>query len=196
VASSLINCAGMGQDEDTQAGVLLLTAWNDPEEFRGLKLGQSLKGQIQKCPPNFRESKKRCWAQVGQPNAYGEVLYQLHNFGPIGNLPQGSMIAIEVHNRLHSISITMSHDLYSQLRDTVLQRYGTPTSEHTEEVVTKAGVKWPTKTIIWHGSYIIIELFERVVHADKTTLHAHTLEFVDHLRRKDSQQQKKGASDL
>jgi hypothetical protein len=84
------------------------------------------------------------------------------------------MTGTEMRDRLHSIMITMNHDLYPRLRDAVLQRYGPPTSEHTEEVVTKAGIKWPNKTMIWRGSSIIVELVERVVRADETTLQAYT----------------------
>jgi hypothetical protein len=106
------------------------------------------------------------------------------------------MYATQLNDRLVWIVVTMTHDAYSRLRDIVLQRYGRPTSEVTEEVVTKAGVKWPSLISRWLGSRVSIELHERSVRVDQTTLTAYTPQFAEHEQRKRSEERKKGGRDL
>jgi hypothetical protein len=177
-------------------GPMAIAAWNEPDEFRGLKVGQNLKDQTRECPPIPLDAKERCWKLITPPNAHGEAAYTLHNFGPIGDLSGGTMYARQLNDRLVWIAITMTHDGYSRLRDIVLQRYGRPTSESTEEVVTKAGVKWPNQISRWLGSRVNIELRERSVRMDQTSLTAYTVEFTEHKQRMRSEERKKGGGDL
>jgi hypothetical protein len=170
--------------------------WNEPDEFRGLKLGQNLRDQSRECPEFPSATQNRCWKQIGPPDAYGSTLYTLHNFGPVGDLSGGAMYARQLNDRLVWIAITMAHDGYSRLRDIVLQRYGRPTSESTEEVVTKAGVKWPKVISRWLGSRVNIELYERSLRVDQTSLTAYTAEFTEHEQRKRREEGKKGGRDL
>jgi hypothetical protein len=85
---------------------------------------------------------------------------------------------------------------YSRLRDIVLQRYGHPTSESTEEVVTKTGVKWPNVISRWVGSRVNIVLHERRLRVDQISLTAYTAEFTEHEQRKFREEPKKGGRDL
>ncbi|HEX9872523.1 MAG TPA: hypothetical protein VGC99_28785 [Candidatus Tectomicrobia bacterium] len=170
--------------------------WNEPDEFRGLKLGQNVRDQVRECPEFPSATQNRCWKQSGPPDAHGLTSYTLHNFGPIGDLSAGTMYATQLHDRLGWIAITMPHDRYSRLRDIVLQRYGRPTSEVSEEVVTKTGVKWPSLISRWLGSRVNIELHERSVRVDQTSLTAYTAEFVEFEQRKGSEERKKGGRDL
>jgi hypothetical protein len=177
-------------------GPMSIAAWNEPEEFRGLRLGQNLRDQARECPPSLLEAKERCWKLVAPPDAYGSTVYTLHNFGPIGDLSGGTMFANQWNDRLIWIAVKMTHDGYSRLRDIVLQRYGRPTSEYTEEVVTKAGVRWPNQISRWQGSRVSIELHERSSRVDQTTLSAYTAELLEYEQRKRSEERKKGGRDL
>jgi hypothetical protein len=170
--------------------------WNEPDEFRGLKLGQNVRDQARECPRSPSDTKERCWTLVVPPDAEGSALYELRNFGPIGDLSGGAMAAKQWHDRLIRIEVTMSHDGYLRLRDIALERYGRPTSEVTEEVVTKAGVKWPNQISRWQGSRVSIELEERSSRVDRTTLSAYTAEFPEHEQRKFREEPKKGGRDL
>jgi len=106
------------------------------------------------------------------------------------------MGAQQWHDRLIWIEVTMSHDGYSRLRDIVRQRYGRPTSEVTEEVVTKAGVKWPNQISRWQGSRVSIELEERSLRIDHTSLTVYTAELAEYEQGKRREERKKGGRDL
>jgi hypothetical protein len=171
-------------------------SWNEPDEFRGLKLGQNLRDQARQCPERYWDTKERCWKQVAPPDAHGSTLYTLHNFGPIGDLSTGEMYATQLNDRLAWIATTIGHNGDERLRGIMVERYGRPTSESTEEVVTKTGVKWPSLTSRWLGSRVNIELHERSGRIDQPMLTAYTAEYTAHEQRKRSEERKKGGRDL
>jgi hypothetical protein len=43
--------------------------WNEPDEFRGLKLGQNVRDQARECPRSPSDTKERCWTLLVPPGA-------------------------------------------------------------------------------------------------------------------------------
>jgi hypothetical protein len=182
-------------------------AWNEPNEFRGVKFGEDLTKSITACPSEFStysptkklykpwETKKRCWELYQVDTKSGENFYWLHNFGLIGDVFV-KMFGIQLNRKLGEIELQFSSQSFTQLLTIFMARYGEPSIQETEEVTNALGAKFPNRIAEWHGERLSIRMKERWGKVDEGAVKLTTDFWLDHLTKKVINRVKKGRDDL
>jgi len=124
-----------------------------------------------------------------------ELMYQLHNFGPIGEVPV-TLFAFQVEGKLGALIARFSSDHFGTLFAILKERYGNPTNEDIREWKSRAGATFPNRIARWMGKTISIGLDERGSKIDQGVLSYETVYMREYTEAKKKQSVKKGASDL
>ena len=176
-----------------------LFAYEEPDSFAGLKFGEDLTTQIEKCPSSsyggidvlkILQSKIRCYDPIGAPQSY-----LLYNIGEIQRDVK-NIFAHQVDGKLAAATLTFDSSKTRVLLSILKERYGEPTIERVEPWVSKGGVKTTSMEATWKGQNVSITLTERSYKIDQGSINYSTEAWREHLKRKEAEQVKKGASGL
>lgn len=179
-----------------------LFAYEEPDSFAGLKFGEDLTTQIEKCPSvdfsslfldkqKVRVSGTRCYWPVGTP----AVFYSLYNMGEI----QHEVKDIWAHlldSKLAAVTLIFNSSKTSVLLSILRERYGEPTAQSVQPWVSKGGVKTTSTLVIWKGRNVSITLTERSHTIEEGSIRYSTEAWIEHLKRTEAEKIKKGASGL
>jgi hypothetical protein len=158
-----------------RSGLLLLTlslqipeysfAYNEPDNFAGLRFGQDLTKQMQQCPyvslgsgakspdgKKIRASGVRCYHRGGD-------VYALWNMGELEH--QFDMIdAQQIDGKLEYIYLAFRTNKFPTVFSLLQQRYGTPTQESRRSLTSKQRRSITSKHVVWKGRNVSITLDE------------------------------------
>lgn len=153
-------------------------AWTEPDNFRGLKFGDSLTKQIPECPydlspsKSYRssQSKEPCWQDTvlnqylkGDP---AKIYYVISNVGRLGDVAM-TVDAVELHGKLARVELTFNSGDFHKLLAIFKEAYGSPTSTDIKQWRSKAGASFTNFTATWIGGKITIHVEERGSKVDR-----------------------------
>jgi hypothetical protein len=167
-----------------------LFAYEEPDSFAGLKFGEDLTTQIEKCPGYGSRSTTRCYEPIGTP-----PFYVLHNIGEIQREVK-LIFANQVDDKLAAVNLAFDSSKTRVLLSILKERYGDPTIESVEPWVSQGGVKTTSMQAIWKGQNVRITLRERSYKIDQGSIIYSTEAWSEHLKRIEAEKIKKGASGL
>lgn len=135
-------------------------SWSSqPDTFLGVPLGGDFPGDIPKCPFPSSSTAAPCYDTSGTDD--GDYR--------IANTPQLSfpymLTVTPIDGRIALITLHTGIWNFSQLKQTLLAKFGSPQTSATITVQTLAGVKYPSERLMWRGTTVDMEADER----DKTT---------------------------
>ena len=195
-------------------------AWNEPDNFRGLKFGEDVTKAIPECsytvsrlgPEEFRIpvpsdlKKGPCWMEnMPDKNKYiypnlvaggiDKGTYTLFGLGPIGDVSVKTY-ARQLEDKLALIGLSFPSASAGKLLATLKERYGDPTIEKVEDWQSKAGAKFTNLTASWIGKRVSIVFNERGSTIDRGTISYMTDFWLAHQEQRREDVIKKGAKDL
>ncbi len=171
-------------------------AYDEPDNFAGLKFGQDLTKQMRPC-------------RLVKDTEYGERCYV---DGPADGIREGDSFTLrnvvdflrhdpearQLNGKLAMVSFTFNNRTGED--ETVLailtRRYGAPTEQRQEPWVSRAGVRTTNLNVTWEGKNVTIFFEERGSTIDQGHVTYVTRAWIDHLRKRQAEKAKKGASGL
>lgn len=182
----------------------LVFAYDEPDNFAGLKFGEALSKQIAECPymlpplnslPNLtkiRASGARCYARLVLS---GEPFYVLFNMGDFQE--EVSEIQAELWNgNIAQIRLMFPSSNASNLLAIFEQRYGKPTAKVQQPWMSKGGLKTTSLVAYWKGTNVSIIFNERYDTVDTGIIMYSTSAFIAEGERLKAEAIRKRASGL
>lgn len=161
-------------------------AWNEPEDFRGLRFGEDLTKALPQCS-NYLD-KQRCWSPISAE-------YYHLQLGSLGEWTLNTT-AEQIKGRLAKVTIDVPSFTTGSMFDLLKTRYGEPTNMETKSWRSKAGATFSKLTADWVGTNVSIYFEERGSRVDKGTVRYVTAEYERLLTEKYKQERNKAAGDL
>jgi len=131
--------------------------WNEPEEFRGIKWGTSIKealsivdGEMQR-----RHDAKDTPFTIWAPENITESMFTWKTV--VGHAPV-TMLFFFYNGGFSQVSLSFSSTSSEYMRDAFKEKYGAPTSEKTVEVQNRTGAKFQNVQTRWIGEKVFISL--------------------------------------
>lgn len=143
---------------------LLLWAWEEPDNFQGLRFGVDVTQAMPEClqdTPSAQQrqtveaSRARCWQKVADDRVI------LHNVGPMGEVGVYVM-AEQVAHKLAQVSVIFSSPQFPRVLSWLQAQYGGPTATATHTWTLETGASLTTATATWVGKRLVISVAERV----------------------------------
>lgn len=125
-----------------------LFAYEEPDNFAGLKFGEDLTTQMEKCSSFAPRSGPRCYQPLG-------TIYSLYNVGEIQRELK-RIFAHQVDGKLAAVTLNFDTSRTSVFFSILTERYGEPTTQTQEPWVSKGGVKTTSTLAIWKGRNVSI----------------------------------------
>ncbi len=197
-----------------------VVAYDEPDNFAGLKFGEDLTKQMEECPidtflenilkQNLRgriddnmmsrqydyakinQSKTRCYTIT---RARDRIFATLWNMGEIQR-EIFSITATLLDGKLVLISGEFATSNTLLLLSILNQRYGKPTTQLVQPWMSKSGVKTTSMQVVWKGKNVSITLDERGTQIDIGSINYETEAWLDYQRQLQAERIKKGASGL
>jgi hypothetical protein len=135
-----------------------LLAYDEPDNFAGLKFGQDLAKQLPECSKSIRTSGKRCY-QKGA-GSYNLGTYELYNMGDIQKLLVELTAKQSDAGGLSKVFGIFDSAKFVQLTSVLGNQYGRPTT--VTQQVDSSGLPTGNTITIWKGRNISIIVEERV----------------------------------
>jgi len=140
-------------------------AYNEPDNFAGLKFGQDLTKQMRQCPyvslgsgakspdgKKIRASGVRCYYQGGD-------VYALWNMGELEH--QFDMIdAQQIDGKLEYVYLAFRTNKFPTVFSILQQRYGKPAQVSRRSLISKQRGSITSKRVVWKGRNVSITLDE------------------------------------
>jgi hypothetical protein len=177
-------------------------AYDEPDNFAGLKFGEDLTKQMEKCPHGssglpdqgkIRALGTRCYAY---PLEKGQIItYGLYNMGEIQHEVKG-ILAQQLDGKLVEVGLYFESSKASVLLSILNQRYGKPTDQSQQPWMSKGGIKATSTHAVWKGRNVSITLVERASKIDEGYITYDTEAWTEYLRHRRLETIKKGASGL
>ena len=177
-------------------------AYDEPDNFAGLKFGEDLTKQMEECPhvssafpdlPKIKALGTRCYAY---PLQKGQIVtYSLYNMGEIQHQVKG-ILAQQLDGKLVQIALYFESSKASVLLPILNQRYGPPTDQSQQPWVSKGGIKATSIRAVWKGTNVSITLVERASKIDEGYISYDTEAWTEYLRQRRLETIKKGAGGL
>ena len=186
-----------------------LFAYDEPDNFAGLKFGEDLTKQMEECPHDqfltnrspsgflyydyarIRALGKRCY---GKSQVKGNLkLYTLYNMGEIQNQVI-EISARQLDDKLVSIFLMIPSANASILLSIFNQRYGKPTDQSRQPWMSQGGVKTTSTLAIWTGKDVSIIFNERYGQIDRGLITYETEAWAADRRKHEAEEIKKKCS--
>ena len=159
----------------------------EPTTVFGIPLGGA-PSEVRPCPT-------RDWENV-EPACQSPVPYlrtQLNVYG-VPRLSFPYTVGITLYDeRIQSVELKFSATNFDAMQRLLVDRYGEPTRVENDVLLTRAGARFPTRTVRWTGKHVSITAYERIGSVDAAIV---SFSHNDLLRKQlaDQEQKNKGAT--
>lgn len=178
----------------------LALAFDEPQDFRGLKFGQDLTQQLPKCQDTETAYDiRRCWEPQKSLKELGVIetdddtpRYLIRNEPPIGRFNISEVIANQIDGKMESMSIVFrgwfagNHSDTQEMIDILQARYLNPSSDKEEKD------EFAGRMVCWRGASIGVDFIQIVYKPFQSwTITFHTIRHdVYHAAKKKAKAQK------
>ncbi len=171
-------------------------AYDEPDNFAGLKFGEDLTRQIKACVndtnryPDWNvwdHAGTRCYQKQGES-------FRLWNMG----MPDGvyRIRAQQLSGKFAAVELLFVSSAAATILATFKQRYGIPTKQSAEPWISRGGVKVTSLTASWTGKTVSILFQERAAQIDEGRITYQTKTWAEHMQAEAADKIKKEARGL
>lgn len=182
-------------------------AYDEPDNFAGIKFGQDVRQQIPECPHKvefggrYRVVDERQTKSLSGP-CYLDMfigsarrMYSIYNLGQIGE--KFSRVGTSnIDDKLVHVYMAFPSVGATHLLEVFTARYGIPSIQKTENVQSGIGATFTSRNVAWNGKRVSIVFKERDNKIDEGSIQYLTAEWVADQRRREAESVKKGAGGL
>ncbi len=159
-----------------------------PDSFMGLKFGQSLPGQMKKCPTDRyfvvdgqrhymidyeKQGKEPCYVPVGLRVA---DFYNAPNIGFLISIPR---IFRTDKDAFEGMYFMLAHSDYNKMKQLLLAQYGAPTRIENEKITTMGGAVLNKEYLRWEAPDLTLALREYTDDINQSFLTIYTRAFAE-----------------